>query len=206
MRNALDDPDPSAGPAADDTDAFDRRLGLRLQDLRRAAALTLDDLAGRTGISRATLSRVERGETSATAQILGKLASVYGRPVSRLIADVETTSARHIPAAEQTVWTDPETGFRRRMVSPPAAGYAAEVLACVIPAGATIAYDAAPVVGLEQHVLLESGRLILTEDGTPHDLAPGDALRFRLTGGPTRFHAPGPDPARYTLVLVRPHT
>lgn len=185
-------------------DALDRRLGLRLQDLRRAAGLTLEDLAGRTGISRATLSRVERGETSATAQILGRLAAVYGRNTSRLLADVETTPAGHIAAAEQAVWTDPETGFRRRMVSPPADGYAAEVLDCTLPSGRTIAYEAGPVIGLEQHLYMQTGRLALTEDGTTHDLLPGDALRFRLTGGPTRFHASGPEPARYILVLVRP--
>lgn len=203
MRDASPLP-PALAPAAADGDAFDRRLGLRLQDLRRGAGLTLDGLAEVTGISRATLSRVERGETSATAQILGKLASVYGRPTSRLLADVETTPARRIPAADQSVWVDPETGFRRRMVSPPADGNLAEVLDCTIPVGVTIAYDAAPVVGLEQHLYMQAGRLALTEDGATHDLGPGDSLRFRLTGGPTRFHAPGPEPARYILVLVRP--
>lgn len=191
-------------PILETGDAFDRRLGLRLQDLRRGANLTLDGLAEATGISRATLSRVERGETSATAQILGKLASVYGRSTSRLLADIETNPARLIPAAEQSVWTDPETGFRRRMVSPPAAGNAAEVLECLIPVGVTIAYDAAPVIGLEQHLYMLAGRLDLTEDGTTHALQPGDSLRFHLTGGPTRFFAPGPDAARYVLVLVRP--
>jgi transcriptional regulator with XRE-family HTH domain len=196
--------DPATG-TAEEADPFGQRLGLRLQALRQGAGLTLDDLAQRTGISRATLSRIERGETSPTAQILGRLAAVYNRPTSRLIADAETVPARHVPAAAQIVWTDPATGFRRRMVSPPAPGNTAEMLDCEIPAGRTVAYDAAPVVGLEQHLYMQGGRLDLTEDDTTHALHPGDSLRFHLTGGPTRFHAPGPEPARYILVLVRPH-
>lgn len=193
--------DPDTAPAA--ADGLDRRLGRRLHDLRRAANLTLDELAARSGISRATLSRVERGETSATAQILGRLAGIFGRPTSSLLADLEAAPARHIAAADQAVWTDPATGFRRRMVSPPAAGNLAELLDCTIPAGRTVAYDAAPIVGLEQHLYMQQGRLDLTEDGVTHALFPGDSLRFHLAG-PTRFHAPGPDPARYILVLVRP--
>lgn len=184
-------------------DAFDLRLGLRLQDLRRAADLTLDDLAGRTGISRATLSRVERGETSATTQILNRIGAAYGRPTSSLIAEAETPASSLIRAADQAVWTDPATGYRRRMVSPPGHDRRAEVLECHIPAGATVAYDTG-VAGQEQHLVLQTGQLDLSEDGTTHQLAAGDCLRFRLTGGPVRFHAPGPAPAQYLLVLIRP--
>ncbi|PLR29041.1 transcriptional regulator, partial [Chimaeribacter californicus] len=59
-------------------DNQDRLLAQRLVQLRTARQWSLDQLAQQTGISRATLSRIERAETSPTAALLGKLAQVFG--------------------------------------------------------------------------------------------------------------------------------
>jgi len=181
----------------------DLRIAARLSTLRQEHGWTLEALAERTGISRATLSRLERAETSPTAALLGRLCSAYGRTMSRLVAEAEGEPASRVPAADQRLWVDPETGFRRRSVSPPHQGFAAEMIEGELPAGAVIAYEAAPVAGLEHHLWMLSGALDLTVDGTTHRLAAGDCLRYRLFG-PTRFAAPGPASARYVLAMVRP--
>jgi transcriptional regulator with XRE-family HTH domain len=186
-----------------DTAAIDLRLAARLAGLRQEQGWSLEELASRSRISRATLSRLERGETSPTATLLGRLCTAYGRTMSRLLAEVEADPPLLLRAAEQRVWTDPATGFMRRSVSPPAAGYEAELMAGTLPVGAAIAYDAPPVTGMEQHLWMLEGRLDLTVDGTEHRLAPGDCLRFRLFG-PTRFACPGPDAARYVIAICRP--
>ena len=49
-------------------------LGGRLKSARLAAHLTLDQLAGRSGVSRAMLSKVERGEKSPTLSIISRIA------------------------------------------------------------------------------------------------------------------------------------
>ncbi len=182
---------------------LDTRLAARLARLRAERGWSLDVLAERSGISRTTLSRLERGETSPTASLLGRLCTAYGRTMSRLIAEAEAEAPQLLRAAEQPMWTDPETGFRRRGVSPPAAGLDAELVEAMLPAGAVISYDAPGVVGLEQHIWLLGGTLLLTLDATEHRLRQGDCLRFRLFG-PSRFEAPGPDPAHYALVVCRP--
>lgn len=184
-------------------DPIELRLAHRLAALRAERGWSLDQLAERSGISRTTLSRLERGETSPTASLLGRLCTAYGRTMSRLIAEVEAEPIRLIRADDQTVWTDPETGFRRRLISPPAAGFDAELVDVTLPAGADISYAAPGVAGLEQHIWLREGALELTIDGTTHRLAPGDCLRFRLFGA-TRFRAPGPGDARYAIVVCRP--
>jgi transcriptional regulator with XRE-family HTH domain len=184
-------------------DPIEARLAQRLAALRAERGWSLDQLAERSGISRTTLSRLERGETSPTAALLGRLCTSYGRTMSRLIAEVEAEPVGLLRAPDQTIWTDPETGFRRRLVSPPAAGFDAELVEATLPAGTTISYAAPGVAGLEQHVWMQSGILELTVEGTMHRLEPGDCLRFRLFGA-TRFAAPGPDPARYALVVCRP--
>lgn len=182
---------------------LDTRLAARLASLRAEHGWSLDTLAERSGISRTTLSRLERGETSPTASLLGRLCTAYGRTMSRLIAEAEGEAPLHLHAADQITWIDPETGFRRRGVSPPAPGLDAELVEGTLPAGKTISYDAPAVQGLEQHVWMLGGTLALTLDGKTQYLEPGDCLRFRLFG-PSRFVAPGPDDARYLLVVCRP--
>jgi transcriptional regulator with XRE-family HTH domain len=192
-------PTVDADPNAD----LERRLAERLQRLRTQRGWTLDDLATRSGISRATLSRMERGETSPTASLLSRLCVAHGLSMSRLLAEVEARPVRRLPLAEQASWRDPETGFTRRMVSPPSAGFAAELMAGELPPGTTMRYDLPSVPGLEHHLVLLDGTLQLTVDGERHDLTPGDSLRYRLWGA-TAFTAPGPLPARYLIAICQP--
>jgi transcriptional regulator with XRE-family HTH domain len=187
-----------AGPGA-----LDRRLADRLQRLRAQRGWTLDELSVRSGISRATLSRLERGETSPTASLLNRLCAAHGLSMSRLLAEVEARPVRRLALAEQASWRDPASGFVRRMVSPPSAGFAAELIAAELPAGAQVHYDAVAVPGLEHHLLLLDGALVLTIDGERHALQAGDSLRYRLWG-PSTFQAPGPGPARYVLAMCQP--
>jgi len=185
------------------SDDLDSRLAARLAELRAERGWSLDQLAEASGVSRATLSRLERGQTSPTASLLGKLCTAYGRTMSRLLAETEGESAQVLRASEQAVWVDPETGFRRRLVSPPASGMNAELIEAVLPEGAVIGYDGPALAGMEQHIWMLSGHLALSVDGATHRLSSGDCLRFRLFG-PTRFAAPGPGAARYVLVVCRP--
>src|SRR4029453_12673933 len=56
----------------------ERRTAARLARLRPERGWSLEALAERSGISRATLSRLERGELSPPASMLGRLCSTYG--------------------------------------------------------------------------------------------------------------------------------
>ena len=180
---------------------IDRRIAQRLRDLRGERSWSLDTLAERSGVSRATLSRLENAEVSATASVLGKLCAVYGLTISRLMHMVEDDFAPLVRRDAQPVWTDPETGFRRRSVSPPARTLAGEVLACELAPGTRITYDDAPKPGLEHHLFLLEGRLSVTVDGRGHDLQVGDCLRYQLFG-PSAFATPDDCGARYVLVVL----
>ena len=183
------------------SDTITSRLARRLAQLRAERGLTLDQLASASGVSRAALSRLEKAEVSPTAEVLGKLCTAYGLTMSRLLAMVEESVTPLVPRDAQAVWQD--AGFTRRVVSPGSAALAAEVLECRLEPATRIAYDAAPVPGLEHHLVLLSGRLQVTLEGQVHDLMPGDALRYRLSGG-SCFETPPDEGARYMLVLVTP--
>lgn len=182
---------------------IETRIAQRLARLRAERGWSLEVLAERAGISRPTLSRLERGELSPTAAMLGRLCSVYGWTLSRLMAEAETRPPSLIVASTQAEWTDPESGYRRRVVSPPAPELRGELVEVRMPAGATVSFDAAPVAGLEHHLWMLEGSLTLEVGGSTFTLRAGDCLRY-LLAGPSRFQNPGKRAARYVVALVHP--
>jgi transcriptional regulator with XRE-family HTH domain len=135
------------GTAAPQGVSIDQRIAGRLKSLRHERGWSLDELAGRSGVSRATLSRLENAEVSPTASVLGKLCATYGLTMSRLMHMVEGEFAPLMRRAAQPVWRDDETGFRRRSVSPPAQTLAGEALECELWPNTRIDYDSAPRPG-----------------------------------------------------------
>ncbi|WP_417671715.1 helix-turn-helix domain-containing protein [Roseibium sp.] len=182
---------------------LDQKLASRLARLRRQSGWTLDQLAERSGISRASLSRMERGDTSPTASVLGQLARAYRVPMAELFAGAEDQVGGHVARKDQEVWRDPESGFERRAVSPAAQGFRATVIEGCITADGSVSYDQPPVPGLEHHLVLLEGELEVTLESEAHRLSVGDCLRFRLNG-PNRYRAIGPQDARYLLTVVMP--
>ncbi len=192
---------PNMGNMLAEDCSIDRRIAQRLKGLRGERGWSLDVLARHSGVSRATLSRLEKAEVSPTASVLGKLCAAYGLAVSRLMHMVEDDHAPLVRREAQPLWTDPETGFRRRSVSPPAQTLVGEVLECELEPGTRIGYERPPRHGLEHHLLLMEGQLELAVGGQTHDLRPGDCLRYRLHG-PSTFATPEGHGARYLLFVV----
>ncbi|MFE4690440.1 helix-turn-helix domain-containing protein [Streptomyces sp. NPDC056749] len=186
-----------------DPQSVDARLAARLGLLRTEHGWSLDELSRRTGVSRSTLSRLERGELSPTTAALGRLCTVYGRTMSNLLMEVEAEPPQLVPLARQPVWRDERSGFTRRSVSPPHTGLRAEIVEGTLDAGADISYENAPVPGVEQHIWVLEGTVEITVDGTVHTVREGDCLRFRLRG-PSHFRCPGPQRVRYALMIVLP--
>lgn len=180
---------------------LDRRLGARIKGLRQTRGLTLDQLAARSGVSRAMISRVERGESSPTAALLDRLCAGLGIVLSALFRN-EAQAGPLARRADQPVWTDPASGYVRRSVSPAGTGSRLEIVEVEMPAGARVLLDA-PRGGfrLDQQLWLLEGELTLSVGGREHRLAAGDCLAM-LLDGPIAFHNPGEAPARYAVVLT----
>src|SRR4051794_38626061 len=63
---------------------LDHRIAARARDLRAARGLSLEALAERSGVSRSMISLIERGESSATAVVLERLATGLGVTLAAL--------------------------------------------------------------------------------------------------------------------------
>src|SRR3954469_2325653 len=97
-------------------DDFSHRLARRLTLERDSRGWSLADLAERSGVSKATISKIERAEVSPTAVVLVKLASAFDLTLAGLMLRAEAQSARLSKAAEQPVWRNPDSGYLRRQV------------------------------------------------------------------------------------------
>lgn len=175
-------------------------LAAHLRILRTDRGLTLQDLADESGVSRATLSRIENGDVSPTAETLGRLASAFALPLSRLLAPLEPEYPSLLRKADQSIWLDRDSGFSRRALSPPSGQLKLEMIECTLEPRRRIAYDRPAFPGHEHHLVLLSGALALTVEGVRHDLRPGDCLRYRLRGS-SSFET-GDRPARYIIALA----
>ena len=158
------------------------KLASHLRGLREKHHLTLTVVAERSGLSKASLSRIENAEVSPTAETLGRLAAVYGLPISQLLSPLEQDFQPVVRRSEQATWRDPEHEFLRRSVSPSNGQLSIELIEGELGKGQHIEYSAPAVPGQEHHVYVLSGQMELTVEGTPHDLRTGDCLRYILFG------------------------
>lgn len=183
------------------SDDLTARLAARLKHIRQERGWSLEQLASLSGVSRASLSRLENAETSPTTDVLGKLCAVYGFTQSRLLAMVEESFEPFVPFDRQTEWRDETIGFVRRVVSPPARSLNGEVIECALAPGAHVSYQQPSLEGLEHHLVMLAGRLSLRVDRASYELKAGDCLRYQLRGE-TEFSADPKDGARYYVVQI----
>jgi len=182
------------------------QLGTQLKRLRRQQQLTLEVLAEKSGVSRAMISKIERGQSQPTTPVVGRLAEALRVGISTLVGAYpgpkKQTPVQVFRAGEQAGYRDPATGFERRSLSPVGAGRGVDVAMNSLPprgvSGVFVAHS--PLV--EEHVIALHGRLRVRLDDAHYDLAPGDALFFRADVS-HQFENLGRGACRYLIVIDR---
>ena len=185
---------------ADQQMSVEHRIAVRLAALRAQQGWTLEILAQRTGISRATLSRLERGELSPTATMLSTLCGQYGWTLSRLMAEAEEVSPSVVRVKEQVCWQDPESGYTRRILSPPLPNLKGELVEVTLPPHSSVSYSASYLPGLEHHLWMLEGYLSLEVQGRTFQLGKGDCIRYVLSG--SSRYVSGKGAVRYVISMV----
>src|SRR5438445_80832 len=92
------------------------QIARRLRMERDGRGWSLAELAKRSGVSKATISKIEREEVSPTAVILVRLAGAFDLTLAGLLLRAEGEGRRLARAADQPLWRDPETGYLRKQV------------------------------------------------------------------------------------------
>jgi transcriptional regulator with XRE-family HTH domain len=177
------------------------RIAQRVKLEREARRWSIGDLAARSGVSKAMISKIERGATSPTAVLLGRLSSAFGLTLSTLLSRAEHLPEMCARAKSQEQWVDPATGFRRIALSPRAAPVI-ELIKGELPSGARIDYPAGAFAFIEQQILVLSGTLTFRDGAKRYVLKIGDCLAL---GAPAdrSFANETKKPCTYLVVIAR---
>ncbi|SFP23770.1 helix-turn-helix domain-containing protein [Amycolatopsis rubida] len=183
------------------TDPLSASLAAAVREARQDRALSAGVLAERSGVSRAMIGKIERGEAQPTAVLLSRLATALGLTLSELIARAEGDDRRFVRREDQPTWQDPVTGYVRRAVSPPGHG-AAELVEVDLPPGAKAEFPASSYAFADHQVWVLSGQLRFHEGEVVHELGEGDCLQL---GRPAdcAYENPGAEACRYLVVLTK---
>lgn len=185
---------------------LDHQLSQRLKTERISRGWSLTELTERSGVSRAMINKIERGESSPTASLLGKLSGAFGISLSTLLARAENSQKGNlIRAQDQTIWIDPETGYiRTQIISKPDENLPLDIIKVELPAGKSIAYSAASFTHICQTIWVYEGELTFTEGLETHQLNEGDVLEL---GSPKQreFKNQTSKPCKYIVTVLRNH-
>jgi transcriptional regulator with XRE-family HTH domain len=185
------------------------RVAARVRELRAARRLSLDSLAGRSGVSRSMISLIERGESSPTAVVLEKLAGGLDVTLASLFDAPAAINGgrrpRNNPVArrdDQPRWKDPASGYLRRNVSPSGVSQPMHIVEVRFPPRARVAFETgARDVRVHQQIWILEGAIDVTIGSQRHRLRQGDCLAMQLDE-PTMFHNPTRRATRYAVVTV----
>jgi transcriptional regulator with XRE-family HTH domain len=185
---------------------LNQRIAERVRELRAAQGLSLDALAGKSGVSRSMISLIERGESSPTAVVLERLAAGLGVMLAALF-DMPAVAAQ-VPSGpvarrdDQPEWQDPGSGYRRRNVSPPGVPQPMQIVEVHFPPGGRVAFETGGRdTRVHQQVWVLEGAIDVTLGVERHRLREGDCLAMQLDR-PTMFHNPTRKPTRYAVVIA----
>lgn len=168
-------------------DAVSAALGQRIKALRARLGLTLAQLSQQSGVSRAMLSTIERGEKSPTLPIIVRIAGGFGMSLSNLLgAEPDPSSVAVIRAAQRLAYRDPETGFERWVLSPAHIDNGLEFVMHRLPPGRSTGVLPAYPAPTEKYLTVGTGTLTVVVDEQSHRLNAGDAMYFEVKA-PYRF-------------------
>ncbi|MCE2931617.1 MAG: helix-turn-helix transcriptional regulator [Hyphomicrobiales bacterium] len=160
-------------------------------------------LSEASGVSRAMISKIERGEASPTAGVIGRLAGAFGLTMSELLAAAPANS----PIGglqrrdEQPLWQDPASLYRRRQVAT-APDWPSDVTWVELPAGREVRFPADAFAFHHHLILVQKGVLELAEGSVLHRLQPGDRL---ILGEPREccYANRSNEPVEYLVLVTR---
>lgn len=154
-------------------------------------------------MAKATISKIERAETSPTAVILVRQAGAFDLSLAGLLlrAEGHDDASRVVRAAQQAVWRDPASGYLRRQVFA-RPDHPVEIVQVDMPPGQRVVLPASSYAHIRQAIWVQAGPLSVLEGGEQHLLESGDCLGF---GPPSEVTIAndGANTCRYVVVLSR---
>jgi len=177
------------------------RVANNLREHRRRRDISLDELAQRTGVSRAGLSQIETRKTNPSIGVLWKVASGLGIPFAELIGEGrEVVSV--LRRNEAQVLRSADRKFESRPLMPASGNNQVEVYELRLAARARYSSEAHGP-GTRELVIVLSGALRMIVGEHSEDLEAGDSMLFNANVAHAYENTAGSE-ARYHDVIIYP--
>jgi transcriptional regulator with XRE-family HTH domain len=159
------------------TDEVKSALSRNLRRLRTSRGWSLDELATRSGISRAMIVQVEGGRTNASLGTICELADALSVPVQSLIELSDESRVQVVTASETSLlWSDAD-GSWARLLCGTSTREKLELWSWRLAPAAEYTSKAHPH-GTRELIWVMKGTLTLTMDGTDTTASVGDSIIF----------------------------
>jgi len=191
------------------TDTSARRVGevtavvaAQVRALRTSRGWSLDELAGRSGVSKGMVVQVESGRTNPSVGTLTRIADAFGVTVARLLEPaperpVQVTDADAAPL----LWRGQHGGLARLLRGMNEPDFVELWEWQLAPGDRHDSPNHAPRTREVLHVL--TGELAVTVAGTEYRASAGQTIDFRADR-PHSYHNPGTARTRLLMVVVMP--
>lgn len=176
-------------------------VGKKLKALRLKSDMTIQSLAAQSKVSSNMISRVERGLTIPSVEILMKLATVFDKSINFFVEEVSTTHeiVFSAPGQRDTTVYDDEDNMHTESYTSGLRDPQFMSFLCTVPKGGTSGMKHMHHPGDELIVLIE-GQLKVTIAGEEYSLSSGDSLSFK-SHLPHRWDNTGDQDARIIWTL-----
>ncbi|NGO55674.1 helix-turn-helix domain-containing protein [Allomesorhizobium camelthorni] len=180
-------------------------IGSRVRDLRKAKAMTLQDVGRGTGLSVGYLSQLEREQAMPSIRALSIIARFLGVNINWFFPDPEDEAGAEsavIVRGNKRRALRFESGIRDELLSPSLAGQL-ELLLCTFEPGANSGNELYAHRG-EEAGYVSKGQLEITIEEDVFLLHEGDSFHFD-SSKPHRYRNPGVDRAVVVWAMTPPH-
>jgi transcriptional regulator with XRE-family HTH domain len=158
-------------------------VGSKLQEIRKAQKLSLDELSRRAGVSKSMLSEVERNQANPTVGVLWRLASALGISLTDLLtndgANRAVPTVELVPAHSIPVTTSNDGKCSLRILGPIALAGRVEWYELAVEPGGVLASEAHEA-GAREHLSVLSGTLTVQAADSSKVLKAGDSARYAV--------------------------
>jgi transcriptional regulator with XRE-family HTH domain len=192
-------PKPAAAPP---NPAHPPRVGERIQALRQAEHLSMDELSRRAGVSKSMLSQIERNQANPTVAVVWRLANALEVPLAELLGTGEPAPPTivTVPAHATPALRTPDQRCELRILGPvELAGQFEWYELTVQPGGALESQPHEP--GSREHLSVLSGTLEVTAGDATQRLKHGETARYAVDM-PHAIRNPGKTVASALLVVL----
>jgi transcriptional regulator with XRE-family HTH domain len=158
-------------------DDFVRAVAANIRALRRDAGLTLAELAAASGLGKSTLAQLESGRANPSVETLWAIGAALKVPFAQLVEE-HRPALRVVRSGDVLPMRSSEApGWAGRLLSASQRRGTFDLYALDLEGGA-IRHAAAHHAGVEEHLIVATGRLRVGPQDGPVELAAGDLVTF----------------------------